>query len=377
MSRDDSQRKIIPLMFRLLNSTGELAIETLLDEYPCARTLKRQLTQLNDIYFEWSGKQNYLFEFTNDVGTKTDKIYKDGFVRLLNTVVIDQFNIYQMVALYSNKILLNRNVGELLEGVNDSIISGSDQKISTKHRQSLEFIERKFFSYGIGSIDFDSKNRITKPDVLGVKESDTIGEILNEVFTGLIHQRRLEVIYKNSKGQEKKYIIRPLTLVTYKNSLYLLAQYDWRPLSDQAAVLKIDNFISVDTLKSSKTDKEKINAHFEYPKNHDPAEYFAEDFGIFRMRNQEAQQVVLEFHDSLFDYLNTKKWAKGQTLEMSDTGDYCTLTFDTANLLEVKSWVLSFGDMCKVVAPDSLKNDILESLENTIGQYQKKLAKAS
>lgn len=373
--RETGNRKIIPLMFRLLNSTGEIAVATLLNDYPCRKTLKRQLNRLNDLYFEWSGKQNYLFEFISEGDQPTEIMNKNGKIRLLNSVVLDQFNIHQLVALHSSNLLSNRNVGDIFDEVNDSIIAGSDQKISSKHKKDLRAIERKFYSYGMGSTDFEARNRIKDPKRWGIEESETVNEILNEIFKGLIHQRKLQVVYKNVKGDEKRYIIRPLTILTYQSSLYLMAQYDWWDADHAPTLLKISNFIMVDVLKK-KSEEDKTEIYFEYPENHDPAKFFAEDFGIIR-NNKPREGVVLEFDASLFDYLNTKKWAEDQVLSMNDGDTYCTLSFETSNLWEVKSWVLSWGDGCRVVAPASLKKDVVDNLERALSKYPQKIAKVS
>jgi predicted DNA-binding transcriptional regulator YafY len=63
-----------------------------------------------------------------------------------------------------------------------------------------------------------------------------------------------------------------------------------------------------------------------------------------------------------------KVWHPSQSLQARTDGSL-VLTVRVTHLLEVKRWVLSYGDACEVLEPEELRQEVRAELQRTLRQY--------
>ena len=91
-------------------------------------------------------------------------------------------------------------------------------------------------------------------------------------------------------------------------------------------------------------------------------------FGIWHnTRNPEEYELLFDY--SFSNYILEREWHKGQQMKQSEDGSVY-LKFASNQKKQILSWVLGFGPAVKVLAPESLKAEVVESAKKVIGRYE-------
>lgn len=339
---DTKSTRLFQLLFKLLNSYGTVAISSLYDKYACSRTLKRDLEELNQLYEELM--MYPLFFMTDSQKQKTTELRQDGTLVLNRKTVMDGATSYEIAIIFANLQLLGFLQGTIFSDLTEGIQGKMKELLGQREKTSwgkvptdlLQNLDKQFYFYGLGTHDYA-----------------LFSETLEEIYNALVKRRMIIGSYVNQQGVEKKHRLKPLTIVLYKNTLYLLGKFDWAKDHYSPVPFRIDGFTSVSMDKGE-------DGIFEYPSNYSPEDYFRGDFGIFRFPANNYH-VIVEFPLDLKRYLSTKVWHKDQLFSSDE--HTCRLEFHTSNLIEVKTWVLSFGSVCKVLSPVELVDQIKDELE--------------
>jgi len=97
----------------------------------------------------------------------------------------------------------------------------------------------------------------------------------------------------------------------------------------------------------------------------DAAKFLNQSFGIFM---DEFFDCSIWFSADVARYITERTWSDNQTITKKADGSII-LTMQTYGWADVKRWVLSFGRDARVVAPDTLKTEILEEIRQTTALY--------
>ena len=84
--------------------------------------------------------------------------------------------------------------------------------------------------------------------------------------------------------------------------------------------------------------------------------YLRHSFGMF---TEELVRVRVRFHKSLIHYLLERRWHPSQKNKKLKDGSL-ELAFEVAGTKEIKTWIMGFGSLAKVLEPDSLVKEIKE-----------------
>lgn len=175
------------------------------------------------------------------------------------------------------------------------------------------------------------------------KDHSRDNDVLEEVLTAVINEHVATAHYARVNGPTKEYRLHPLSLVVYKQSLYLFAR-------DVEASGQIKTF-ALDRFRHFSANKRE---HFEYPEDYDPEAQYADAFGIM---NGEPVEVILRFHRRVAPYVRERIWHRSQELSSLRDGSV-RLSMRVAVQPELVSWVLSFGPDLRVEAPVELHEKI-------------------
>ena len=170
-------------------------------------------------------------------------------------------------------------------------------------------------------------------------------ETVQTLLRALFYCRKVRITYAAFAGEDPKtHTLCPLTLATWRSSLYLVGAYtpDGKPY-----LYAVDRIAAV----------EPAADRFRYPppQVYDPAELFSGSFGIYQDPNSAPVDVVLRFAPRpwLHRYLRERTWHPSQTFTEEADG-WLRLEMTVHGTVEVVPWVRSFGPDVAVVAPEGL-----------------------
>ncbi len=95
--------------------------------------------------------------------------------------------------------------------------------------------------------------------------------------------------------------------------------------------------------------------------------YLRHSFGMF---TEEIVRVKVRFHKSLTRYLLERRWHPSQKNKKLKDGSL-ELTFEVAGTKEIKTWIMGFGSLARVLEPASLVKEIKDDLGKALSFYAK------
>ena len=119
----------------------------------------------------------------------------------------------------------------------------------------------------------------------------------------------------------------------------------------------------VDRMQKIKLSEES----FSLPPDFSLANYLKHSFGMF---TEDLVRVKARFHKSLTSYLLERRWHPSQKNKKLKDGSL-ELTFEVAGTKEIKSWIMGFGSLAKVIEPVSLVKEFKVDLAKALTVYVK------
>lgn len=180
-------------------------------------------------------------------------------------------------------------------------------------------------------------------------------EELDALFEAVAELRPLSLRYpRPSDGALERRVVHPLALVLYKDAIHCLARNP-----DDGVV----DTLALDAVRDART---RSDARFEIPADFDLNDYLQGQFGLWRADGP-LHRVVVELDASVADYVLSRTVHPTQRVE--ETAEGVRLTFDIADLTEVTTWILGFGSLARVIAPDELRERVVSELQRTLDRY--------
>lgn len=118
-------------------------------------------------------------------------------------------------------------------------------------------------------------------------------------------------------------------------------------------------------IKNIKITKEQ----FTIPEGFDISKEVDLSFGIWHNTGAPEEYELL-FDSSLANYILEREWHKDQQMEQREDGSVY-LKFASNQKKQILSWVLGFGSAVKVLAPESLRDEIRANAEKILEKYKK------
>ena len=239
---------------------------------------------------------------------------------------------YQLAPLYLSRFFMSFLEGTLLdESFSDAVTLFESAVEKPKYKHRAGSFGRKFFAVSNGP-----------------KSYAEYDDIIESLLQALIKQNPIVIEYKKPYASEiKDYRIDPLTMMIYRQGLYIIGRNkEW----------KSPHFFAVERIQSCKriTDQE-----FEYPREYSPEELCGGSFGIFV---DEEVDVIIRFSPRVpHEYIEFRRWHKSQeTRVLADGG--LELKMRIKGTQELFPWVMGFGRDAELVEPESLRARIKKEL---------------
>jgi predicted DNA-binding transcriptional regulator YafY len=106
---------------------------------------------------------------------------------------------------------------------------------------------------------------------------------------------------------------------------------------------------------------------FTMPPDFSLERYLRHSFGMF---TEELVRVKVRFHESLTRYLLERRWHPSQKNKKLKDGSL-ELAFEVAGTKEIKTWIMGFGSLAKVLEPAPLVKEIKDDLGKSLKSYTK------
>lgn len=166
-----------------------------------------------------------------------------------------------------------------------------------------------------------------------------------------LHHRRAQMKYFSlSSGREKDYLVEPYRLVYSQGGLYLVA---FVPEYGGMRTFAVERIAGLSLLEERFTPLEGAD------------QTFAHSIGI---NEGTPEHIEIEFEPRIARYVSDRRWHPSQqTTPRPDGG--VTVALDVCNDWALRSWILSFGPLARVVSPPQLAAQIRDEIQRAREHY--------
>lgn len=176
--------------------------------------------------------------------------------------------------------------------------------------------------------------------------------VIDGILDGLLRDQLVEIRYR-SPGKKKatKHVIEPLSLLLYREALYLIAN------SRTFDGLRIS--FAVDRITRSKWLK---GQGFPYPQDYSPTDQFDGAFGLV---GGEREKVEIIFDPEQAKYVRERRWHPTQRFKKLPDGRV-RMTMTVSGVHDLLLWLVGHTGTFEVVSPPSLKEEVRKRLKDGI-----------
>ena len=325
-------------ILRDLESSRRVTIDDLAERTGVStRTIRRDLEALQSAGFP-------LFDEVHD-GKKYWTLEQRAFRRLDDT----GFTLAEMTALYFSRSLVEclaatpfqRDVRSAFDKLAAALTPGMRQFLDR-----LPLVMQAKAEPGTQSLMDDPATPATAS-----KQAAPRSARVAQLLDATLHHRRAVMRYHSfSSNREKEYLIEPYRLVFAQGGLYVVA---FVPEYTQLRTFAMER---IQSLSVTEERFEPIDL---------PADAFAHSLGV----NQgPPERVDLVFEPRIARYVKERTWHSSQQTEEAADGTL-TMTLNVCNDWALRSWILGFGPLARVLSPPELVRQILDEADRTRLQY--------
>jgi predicted DNA-binding transcriptional regulator YafY len=173
-----------------------------------------------------------------------------------------------------------------------------------------------------------------------------------QLLDATLHHRRIEMRYHSfSSNREKAYAVEPQRLVFAQGALYLLA---FVPEYGELRTFSVDRILGLSLTEDRFEPKDLAE------------DAFAHSLGVHQGT---PEAIEIAFEPQMSRHIRGRIWHPSQQIEERPNGGLL-LRLTVSNDWALRSWILGFGALARVVAPPHLSAQILEEVERTRVRYR-------
>ncbi|MFP6655094.1 MAG: WYL domain-containing protein [Myxococcota bacterium] len=186
------------------------------------------------------------------------------------------------------------------------------------------------------------------------KRYEAFRDTIRTLNQGVLEKGTLEMRYRTARtGEEATRRIDPYKVWYHMGALYVIG-LDHR--SNEIRTFSIDRIQAI----------EPTNDAFEMPLDFDFDAYTSSGFGIVA---DPAVPVRIRFTADWTTYVAERQWHASQSTQPLPDGGL-ELAMEVGATQELANWILSFGGGAEVLAPESLREEVLASLKAALAHYR-------
>jgi predicted DNA-binding transcriptional regulator YafY len=176
-------------------------------------------------------------------------------------------------------------------------------------------------------------------------------EIVGKLLDATLHHRRATMTYFSmSSRREKSYVIEPYRLIYSPDGLYLFA---FVPEYKEVRTFGVARIRAISLHEDRFTPAEL------------PDTIFAHSLGV---HEGPPERIEIAFEPRIAPYIGERTWHPSQSIAERADGSV-VLTLDVCNDWALRSWILSFGPLARVLSPAPLAAQIKEEIDQASARY--------
>lgn len=235
----------------------------------------------------------------------------------------------QIISLYLARELIHVFRGTQLHQDLDEVFEKLGRQLARKDFGRAGNLERKLRC--VGDVPFSYEDN---------------AEEINDIITALVREERVDLTYRSEGKRARTFRLDPLSLVTYRQALYLVG------FNHEKNEIRTYGFDRIKRVTWRKGDR------YEYPRDYDPDKLHHGAFGL-RMGG-EVVRVRLWFSERVARFARRRKWHPTQKVKSSEDG--IEMTFDVVPTPELRAFILGWGRDARVLEPEHLRQEISSEL---------------
>jgi len=165
--------------------------------------------------------------------------------------------------------------------------------------------------------------------------------------------RRLRILYCTPGSEPASRDLDPYHGVRFEGDWYVVGHCHLRNEIRTFSLARMEN---IAVLKDT----------FRIPDDFDFTRLSGSHFGVHWSNNE--YQVSIRFDREVAGYIRERRWHPTQRIDEHPDRSL-TLSLTVNHLLELKRWVLSWGNMAQVIAPRSFVDEVKKTIDGMIGKY--------
>ena len=172
--------------------------------------------------------------------------------------------------------------------------------------------------------------------------------------------RVVEIDYRPGEGTPRVTRVRPYFLEpdAALRSVYLIGFDEGAGDAGAMRTFKVERIRSATLLGD----------RYEIPDGFNPDRWLAHSWGIWSSDTTPTEEVRLRFDASVAHRVREAVWHRSQRL-VELPGGGVELTVTVAGIVEIRPWVLSWGDAVEVLAPESLRSSVADAVRAASARY--------
>jgi len=178
-------------------------------------------------------------------------------------------------------------------------------------------------------------------------------ELMSRLLDSTLNHRRATMTYFSmSSGREKSYVVEPYRLIHSAEGLYLFA---FVPEYNEVRTFQVGRIRALSLHEERFTPAELPDA------------IFAHSLGV---HEGPPEHIEIAFEPHIAPYVTERTWHPSQSIaERPDGG--VVLSLDVCNDWALRSWILSFGALARVLSPVTLAAQIKDEIDRASERYSK------
>ncbi|MBW2177870.1 MAG: transcriptional regulator [Deltaproteobacteria bacterium] len=324
MARGDQLGRQWKIIRKLIASNRGKSIRDLASELGChPRTVYRDLDAL----------QVAGFPVYNE---RVDNKSRWALLESAKHLIPVPFNVTELMALYFSRDMLKSLKETIFYDALESLFQKVKTTLPPEYLQYLAQIEDSL-----------------KVGLKSYKNYGKHGDIINSVNSAVVNRTYITIrYYAMNKKKISRRTVAPYKIWFFDGTFYMLGFCRLR---------KAIRLFALDRIKSL----EITDENFETPDDFDIDEMMQSSFGTFL---GEPVEVLIRFSADIAGYIEEKVWHESQEIEQQDDGSIL-FRIRVAGTDEIKFWALTWGAKAKVLAPQSLRDEMRNEVGAMLKNY--------
>ena len=167
-----------------------------------------------------------------------------------------------------------------------------------------------------------------------------------------MEQRQATLTYHSKSSERTKhYLVHPYRLAYAQGGLYLLA---FVPEYGEVRTFAVERIQDIALLEERFTPIEEL-----------PDTAFPHSLGV---HSGPPEHIEIEFEPGVAEYVRAREWHPSQQVR-EILGGGIAMTLNVCRDRALQSWILSFGPLARVLAPEALAREIADQLSEAKARY--------